>query len=313
MLTFNGSHRTKAPVFVRPSTVIVRIAFATVLAAWAAAGAAAQQVLKIFDAHLHYNQEPNPYYPLDRVLDVFRRNGVAGIVANSRPNKGTISSSMPKRPGCGWCRSSGPIGRVTTCRNWSTDAAIYDLIENENTNAAISRGVGEFHIYGSAAQSAAGQEGRQLRRRARPLSARSLRRGGAADLCLRTIRKGQDHLGAHSDFSTAPARVRKRCVLESISGIDRRTVLSRRHNRRGTASSPSEWRELFARHLDRFLLGSDTWINERWFGYDTIMLDLPLAGWRSFPTPRPSGSPTATPSGCSAAKWNEAALARGPA
>jgi hypothetical protein len=22
---------------------------------------------------------------------------------------------------------------------------------------------------------------------------------------------------------------------------------------------------------DRFLLGSDTWINERWFGYDTIM------------------------------------------
>jgi predicted TIM-barrel fold metal-dependent hydrolase len=33
----------------------------------------------------------------------------------------------------------------------------------------------------------------------------------------------------------------------------------------------SEWRELFARHSDRFLLGSDTWINERWFGYDTIM------------------------------------------
>jgi predicted TIM-barrel fold metal-dependent hydrolase len=33
----------------------------------------------------------------------------------------------------------------------------------------------------------------------------------------------------------------------------------------------AEWRELFARHSDRFLLGSDTWINERWFGYDTIM------------------------------------------
>jgi predicted TIM-barrel fold metal-dependent hydrolase len=33
----------------------------------------------------------------------------------------------------------------------------------------------------------------------------------------------------------------------------------------------AEWRALFARHSDRFLLGSDTWINERWFGYDTIM------------------------------------------
>ena len=28
---------------------------------------------------------------------------------------------------------------------------------------------------------------------------------------------------------------------------------------------------IFARHSNRFLLGSDTWINERWFGYDTIM------------------------------------------
>src|SRR5262245_9335257 len=33
----------------------------------------------------------------------------------------------------------------------------------------------------------------------------------------------------------------------------------------------ADWRELFARHSDRFVLGSDTWINERWVGYDTIM------------------------------------------
>jgi predicted TIM-barrel fold metal-dependent hydrolase len=32
----------------------------------------------------------------------------------------------------------------------------------------------------------------------------------------------------------------------------------------------SDWRNLFERYSDRFLLGSDTWINERWFGYDTI-------------------------------------------
>ena len=32
----------------------------------------------------------------------------------------------------------------------------------------------------------------------------------------------------------------------------------------------AEWRDLFDRYSDRFLLGSDTWINERWFGYDTI-------------------------------------------
>ena len=39
----------------------------------------------------------------------------------------------------------------------------------------------------------------------------------------------------------------------------------------------AEWSALFARHSDRFLLGSDTWINERWSGYDTIMQNY--RGW----------------------------------
>jgi hypothetical protein len=34
---------------------------------------------------------------------------------------------------------------------------------------------------------------------------------------------------------------------------------------------------LVRRHSDRFLLGSDTWISERWFGYDTIFREYP--GW----------------------------------
>ena len=33
----------------------------------------------------------------------------------------------------------------------------------------------------------------------------------------------------------------------------------------------SEWRDLFGRHSDRFLLGSDSWVNERWYEYGTIM------------------------------------------
>ena len=44
--------------------------------------AGAQPSLKIFDSHLHYNQEPSPLYSLDQVLDIFRRNNVAGILSN---------------------------------------------------------------------------------------------------------------------------------------------------------------------------------------------------------------------------------------
>lgn len=32
----------------------------------------AQERVEIFDAHLHYNQEPRPFYSLDQVRDVFR-------------------------------------------------------------------------------------------------------------------------------------------------------------------------------------------------------------------------------------------------
>jgi hypothetical protein len=94
------------------------------LAAFAllAADRVSAQQLKIFDAHLHYNQEPDPLYPLDKVLEVFRRNGVAGIVANSRPNKGTHQLFEAKAPGgpCGWCRSSGPTGCGATFRRGLT-------------------------------------------------------------------------------------------------------------------------------------------------------------------------------------------------
>ena len=52
--------------------------------------ALAQQPIKIFDSHLHYNGAgTNAFFTLDQVLDTFRSNGIAGIVANSRPNRGT--------------------------------------------------------------------------------------------------------------------------------------------------------------------------------------------------------------------------------
>ncbi|MBN9583676.1 MAG: amidohydrolase, partial [Afipia sp.] len=50
---------------------------------------ATEEPIEIFDAHLHYNWEPKPYYPLDEVLALFRKNRVTGILATSRPNTGT--------------------------------------------------------------------------------------------------------------------------------------------------------------------------------------------------------------------------------
>jgi hypothetical protein len=63
---------------------------------------------------------------------------------------------------------------------------------------------------------------------------------------------------AHTGFSISPARVRE--LLESNPAL--MGELSYRSGiTTGDGKLAVEWRELFARHSDRLLLGSDTWIN----------------------------------------------------
>jgi predicted TIM-barrel fold metal-dependent hydrolase len=71
---------------------------------------------------------------------------------------------------------------------------------------------------------------------------------------------------AHTGFSLPPARVGQ--LLDEHK--DAWGELSYRGGITGGGKLTSDWRSLFEYYSDRFLLGSDTWINERWFGYDTI-------------------------------------------
>jgi hypothetical protein len=253
------------------SDAIARVIAVVTLVVAVPIAACAQPILKIFDAHLHYNQEPNPYYPLDRVLDVFRRNGVAGIVANSRPNKGTHQLVDAKVPGLWVVPFIRPYRTRDDVQNWSTDPAIYDLIETEYKRGYF-RGVGEFHIYGSAAQAPLVKKVVDFAvQRDLYLLAHC---DEAALLILHAHNPQAKIIWAHTGFSTAPGRVRE--LLEQhpalIGELSYRGGITE-----GNGKLTAEWRELFARHSDRFLLGSDTWINERWFGYDTIM-----QGYRSW-------------------------------
>jgi hypothetical protein len=89
--------------------------------------------------------------------------------------------------------------------------------------------------------------------------------GGAHPFPL--LSQGSHHRGAHG-FSVPPARVGQ--LLDEHKGA----LWGERSYRGGISGGDgkltSDWRSLFERYSDRFLLGSDTWMNERWFGYDTI-------------------------------------------
>jgi len=117
-----------------------------------AQGAAEFGRIEIFDAHLHYNQEPTPFYPLETVLEVFRRNGITGILATSRPNKGTHQLMEAKAPGLWVVPFIRPYRTRADIQTWFNDEGIYDLILEEYKRGYY-RGIGEFHIYGKSASS----------------------------------------------------------------------------------------------------------------------------------------------------------------
>jgi hypothetical protein len=246
----------------QPKCIALLLAFLLVLLPTAAC---AQAKLKIFDAHLHYNQEPNPFYPLEKVLEVFRRNDVGGIIANSRPNKGTHELVTAKAQGLLVVPFIRPYRTRADVSEWSTDPSIYALIESEYQRGYF-RGIGEFHIYGEAA--------------ARPLVKKAVEFAAERDLYILAhcdevalaILLGHHPaakiIWAHTGFSTPVTRVRE--LFEQHPAL--MGELSYRSGiTEASGQVSSEWRELFARHSDRFLLGSDTWINERWFAYDTII------------------------------------------
>lgn len=245
--------------------MLARLVLIATMAAGLATPAAAQWKGEIFDAHLHYNQEPNPFYALDKVLEIFRRNNVSGILATSRPNKGTHQLMESEAPGLWIVPFIRPYRVRPDIQTWFDDPTIFDLIEEEYKRGYY-RGIGEFHIYGKTAASD------WVKRMVNFAVEKNLFLHAHCDeealLILFSHNPKARIVWAHTGFSTSPSRVAEllKTYPELWGELSYRSGIAD-----GTGNVTPEWRDLFARHSDRFLLGSDTWINERWFSYDAIM------------------------------------------
>ena len=90
----NGGPRDDA-VLLKHAAIIAAV---TLIAA-AGNRAVADEPIEIFDAHLHYNWEPKPFYQLDEVLALFKKHRITGILATSRPNTGTHALMDAKAEG----------------------------------------------------------------------------------------------------------------------------------------------------------------------------------------------------------------------
>ncbi len=226
--------------------------------------ATAQERMPIFDAHMHYNWEPTPFYSTEQVLEVFRRNNITGVLATSRPNDGTRALVAAKPAGLWVVPFIRPYRTRADIQTWFKDPVIFDLVEAEYKRGYY-RGVGEFHIYGKDA-------GAEIAAKiVRFATERGLYLHAHCDAEALEILFSHDRrakiIWAHTGFSVSAARVQE--LLEKYPALW--GELSYRGGiTEGSGKLSPEWKILFSRYADRFLLGSDTWINERWFSYDTI-------------------------------------------
>ena len=232
----------------------------------------------LFDAHLHYNEEAQSPHPLPDVLARLQRNGVKGIVANSRPNDG--SKALASSPAV---REAGiavvPFVRLYRNRadydNWFRDESIYDMVQTElaaGTAAGAYRGLGEFHLYDSA--TAHGPTARKLMVLAeeKDLAVLAHVDDVAIDLLMaHTPSRGQKLrlIWAHTGIGGAPvARVDQLFAKYPL-------LMGELSYRPGLTCEGgklcAEWRRLLLKYPHRFLIGSDTWVNQRWQYYDELM------------------------------------------
>lgn len=252
------------------------------LALSAACAAAADYTGPLFDAHLHYNEEARDGkqgpHPLDDVLARMKRNGVRAIIANSRPNDGTHALSSSAQT-----RAAGvtvvPFVRLYRNRadygNWFRDESIYTMVQAElarGTGAGPFRGIGEFHLYDSA--NADGPVARKLMQLAEENQLAVLAHvdDRAVDLLMaHTASRGQRLrlIWAHTGIGGAPvARVDQLMAKYPL-------LVGELSYRPGLTCEAGklcpEWRQLLLKYPDRFVIGSDTWVNQRWLYYDEQM------------------------------------------
>ena len=234
----------------------------------------------LLDAHLHYNVEAvQGPHPISDVLARMQRNGVRAIVANSRPNDGTKALVEARTQTDAAGVTVVPFIRLYRNRadydNWYRDESIYEMVQAEFTRGTARgpyRGIGEFHLYDS--RNANGPVARKLM-------------AFAEDKQLAVLAHVDD-VAVDLLMANAPSKGQKLRLIWAHTGIggtpvERVEVMLARYPllmgelsyRPGLTCEGGllcpEWRALLLRYPDRFLIGSDTWINPRWQQYDELM------------------------------------------
>ncbi len=221
--------------------------------------------LPIFDAHIHYKEPAWGPYPVDSVIELMDRNGVAMGLVSSTPDEGTImlweyapNRIVPElRPYHGKAGSS----------NWTELPEMARYLEGRLENYP-HEGIGEFHIRNR------GMWDEALFRTVIQMAKERdiylhVHSGTEPIRWLYELDPDVKIIWAHAGLGE-PASA----VFELMSEFP--DLLADTSLREYAILGPSdtldpEWEKIIMEFQDRLMVGSDTWVNSQWDDYDAII------------------------------------------
>ncbi len=221
--------------------------------------------LPIFDAHIHYKEPAWGLYPVESVIELMDRNGVAMGLVSSTPDEGTImlweyapNRIVPElRPYHGNAGSS----------NWTELPEMTRYLEGR-LEKYPHEGIGEFHIRNRGMWDEA-------------LFRTVIQMAKERDIYLH-VHSGTEpirwlyeldpevkiiwaHAGLGEPASAVYELMSEFPDLLADTSLREYAILGP-----GDTLDP-EWEKIIMEFQDRLMVGSDTWVNSQWDDYDAII------------------------------------------
>ena len=223
------------------------------------------ETLPIFDAHMHYKRPAWEPFPPNIVLSMMDKNGVAMALVSSSPDEGTITlwKYAPNRI----VPEMRPYDDSIGPSNWTRTPGVGDLIENRLTQYA-HEGIGEFHLH-------------RIDPDDEPLMKRIVALAIEKKIPLHVHSDHQpiDYLyaldpdltiiWAHAGM-TEPVQIVEK-MMARYPTLYADTSYREMDILRDNGEIDAEWQRVLERFADRFLVGSDTWVNTQWLEYDQLI------------------------------------------
>ncbi len=225
---------------------------------------AAGQPMPIFDTHVHYSQGAWATYGPAAVFAAMDAAGVRRALVSSTPDDGTLRLYQA---GDGRVVPMlRPYHDGLTPSNWTGSADVRAYLE-ERLAMGVHRGIGEIHLYDETAAKSPAVEWLAATAVARDLFVH-VHTDAAPLRALLAIDSRLKVLWAHAGMSTPPA-----VIGGLLAGHPRlwTEVSFRGYDIAPGGKLDAAWRNLFVRHRDRFMVGTDTYVTGRWDAYGDLI------------------------------------------